>query len=101
MPTIDTSSTVRSECPLASRAAAKGEFPPPTSITLSDVPIPTRSNIRNDHTASDWNQLRVVSPCPYTWSQCSAVSVAVSIGPSSSDQPVKQISELAGPGEER
>jgi hypothetical protein len=58
--------TVRSECPRASKAAVNGELPPPTSITLSDGSIPTRSSICNDQTAWSWNQLRVASPCPYT-----------------------------------
>ena len=45
IPMRETSSTVRSECPRASKAAVSGELPPPTSITLSDGPIPTRSSI--------------------------------------------------------
>jgi len=56
------SSTVTSRKPRASRAAASGDAPPPTSIRLSAVVTPAASSIRSDIRGASWNQLRVASP---------------------------------------
>jgi hypothetical protein len=56
------SSTVTSRKPRASKAPARGDAPPPTSIRLSAAVTPAASSIRSDIRGTVWNQLRVASP---------------------------------------
>jgi hypothetical protein len=56
------SSTVTSRKPRSSSAPARGDAPPPTSITLAEAVTPAASSIRRDISGASWNQLHLVPP---------------------------------------
>jgi hypothetical protein len=59
---MEMSSTVMSRNPRASRAPARHDAPPPTSIKLSLAVTPAASSIVSDMSGQAWNQLREASP---------------------------------------